>query len=235
MLPKHTALEHVLRRAMRRAGLVTGYVHKCRRQGCGHQEPAPGREPAPLPEVQLQAVPGRPGPEDPVPPPAPHDGVAAAHEGRRPGGGAADHAAPGPAHHDRGLRAPRAGLPQEGDRPPPLRSRRRRTRARRVIPISAAAGGRRARTSRLSRRVALRSRRCPPTRSATLRLAAPFTTHLLPDPEKAHAPSTRRGTAGKRSRGLTVVGARGFEPPTFRSRTERATRLRHAPWCEKVR
>ena len=33
MLPKHTALEHVLRRAMRRAGIVTGYVHKCRRQG----------------------------------------------------------------------------------------------------------------------------------------------------------------------------------------------------------
>src|SRR4051812_25180015 len=72
----------------------------------------------------------------------------------------------------------------------------------------------------------------PAETRATLRLAAPFTTHLLPDPEKGHAPSTRRGTAGKRSRGLTVVGARGFEPPTFRSRTERATRLRHAPWCE---
>src|SRR6185312_2993147 len=28
-----------------------------------------------------------------------------------------------------------------------------------------------------------------------------------------------------------LVGARGFEPPTFRSRTERATRLRHAPIC----
>ncbi|HVV15991.1 MAG TPA: tyrosine-type recombinase/integrase [Polyangia bacterium] len=40
MLPKHTALEHVLRRAMRRAGIVTGYVHKCRRQGCGHHEAA---------------------------------------------------------------------------------------------------------------------------------------------------------------------------------------------------
>ncbi|HEY4395283.1 MAG TPA: tyrosine-type recombinase/integrase [Polyangia bacterium] len=34
MLPKHTKLEEVLRRAMRRAGLVTGYVHKCRRHGC---------------------------------------------------------------------------------------------------------------------------------------------------------------------------------------------------------
>ena len=28
MLPKHTAMEEVLRRAMRRAGIVTGYVHK---------------------------------------------------------------------------------------------------------------------------------------------------------------------------------------------------------------
>jgi integrase len=38
MLPKHTKLEEVLRRAMRRAGLVTGYVYKCRREGCGHRE-----------------------------------------------------------------------------------------------------------------------------------------------------------------------------------------------------
>src|SRR5688500_8047974 len=28
-----------------------------------------------------------------------------------------------------------------------------------------------------------------------------------------------------------LVGARGFEPPTSRSRTVRATRLRYAPWC----
>jgi integrase len=45
MLPKHTALELVLRRAMRRAQLVTGYVHKCRRKGCGHQEAAPDASP----------------------------------------------------------------------------------------------------------------------------------------------------------------------------------------------
>jgi hypothetical protein len=45
MLPKHTALEHMLRRAMRRAGLVTGYVHKGRRQGCGHHEAAPDANP----------------------------------------------------------------------------------------------------------------------------------------------------------------------------------------------
>jgi integrase len=41
-LPKHTKPEEVLRRAMRRAGLVAGYLHKCRRQGCGHREPARG-------------------------------------------------------------------------------------------------------------------------------------------------------------------------------------------------
>src|SRR5262245_48155486 len=55
--------------------------------------------------------------------------------------------------------------------------------------------------------------------AATPRLAcADLSRVALPDAEKAHAPSTRRGTARKRSRGLRVVGARGFEPPTFRSR-----------------
>ena len=37
----------------------------------------------------------------------------------------------------------------------------------------------------------------------------------------------KNGNLGK------VVGARGFEPPTLRSRTVRATKLRHAP--SKVR
>ena len=40
MLRKQTQLELLLRRAMRRDGIVTGYDHKCRRKGCGHQEPA---------------------------------------------------------------------------------------------------------------------------------------------------------------------------------------------------
>ena len=69
----------------------------------------------------------------------------------------------------------------------------------------------------------------PADTRADERLAAPFTTRLLPEPPEAHPAALRPRTAGKRSRGLTVVGARGFEPPTFRSRTERATRLRHAP------
>lgn len=36
-----TPLEEVLRRAMGRAGIVEGYMHGCRRQGCGHKEEAP--------------------------------------------------------------------------------------------------------------------------------------------------------------------------------------------------
>src|SRR5687768_4707375 len=39
---------------------------------------------------------------------------------------------------------------------------------------------------------------------------------------------TRRPTGG-RPAGVGMVGARGFEPPTSRSRTVRATRLRYAP------
>jgi len=30
--------EDILRRALKRAGIVTGYTHKCRRKGCGHEE-----------------------------------------------------------------------------------------------------------------------------------------------------------------------------------------------------
>src|SRR5207245_11223439 len=42
---------------------------------------------------------------------------------------------------------------------------------------------------------------------------------------------SRRSTAGQvgRRAGGEMVGARGFEPPTSRSRTVRATRLRYAP------
>jgi integrase len=38
MYPPTTQLEAVLRRALRRAGIVQGYRHKCRKQGCGHVE-----------------------------------------------------------------------------------------------------------------------------------------------------------------------------------------------------
>ena len=36
--------EDILRRALKRAGIVTGYTHKCRRKGCGHEEAHPDCE-----------------------------------------------------------------------------------------------------------------------------------------------------------------------------------------------
>ena len=41
MMRADVALEGVLRRAMGRAGITTGYQHRCRRKGCGHAEIAP--------------------------------------------------------------------------------------------------------------------------------------------------------------------------------------------------
>jgi integrase len=38
MMSRRTQLEIILRRALKRAGIVTGYTHKCRRSGCGHAE-----------------------------------------------------------------------------------------------------------------------------------------------------------------------------------------------------
>ena len=40
MMPDETRLEDVLRSALGRAGIVTGYAHLCRRKGCGHTEQA---------------------------------------------------------------------------------------------------------------------------------------------------------------------------------------------------
>jgi Phage integrase family len=54
MLPKHIAMEEVLRRAMRRAGIVPGYVEKCRRKGCGHHEPALDSNPRRCPVCQFK-------------------------------------------------------------------------------------------------------------------------------------------------------------------------------------
>ena len=44
MMRSDVPLESVLRRAMGRAGLTTGYVHVCRAQGCRYVEPAPDGE-----------------------------------------------------------------------------------------------------------------------------------------------------------------------------------------------
>jgi hypothetical protein len=40
MYARTTQLEIVLRRALRRAGMVLGYRHKCRKHGCGYVEAA---------------------------------------------------------------------------------------------------------------------------------------------------------------------------------------------------
>ena len=40
MLSRHAPLEEVLRRALKHAGLVEGYEHRCRKPGCGHKEQA---------------------------------------------------------------------------------------------------------------------------------------------------------------------------------------------------
>ncbi|MFH1177171.1 MAG: tyrosine-type recombinase/integrase, partial [Acidobacteriota bacterium] len=49
----------VLRRALARAEIVTGWTHKCRRQGCGHREAAPDKAPRRCPKcnMRLWAVP----------------------------------------------------------------------------------------------------------------------------------------------------------------------------------
>jgi hypothetical protein len=156
MLPKHTAMEEVLRRAMRRAGIVTGYV------------------------------------------------VAPADAGRRPSG-PADHAAPGPADHDRGLRPPRPGLPQEGDRPPALRAGAGRQDVA-VIPISAAVTG--SDPSGSDQRVHLSAGGAsePPLPADLRPVAAPFSTRFQPSPPIAHAPSTRRLGISKRRRGVKLSG-----------------------------
>ncbi|MFC1610707.1 tyrosine-type recombinase/integrase [Myxococcota bacterium] len=43
-LSRNTKLSKILRRAMGRAKVVTGYKHVCRRHGCGHKETAPDSE-----------------------------------------------------------------------------------------------------------------------------------------------------------------------------------------------
>ena len=58
----------------------------------------------------------------------------------------------------------------------------------------------------------------PADTRADERFAAPFTTRLLPEPPKERPSPLDTQPVEKVLRGLTVVGARGFEPPTFRSR-----------------
>ncbi len=223
MLPRYTALEHVLRRAMCRAGLVTGYVHKCRRHACGHQEAAADANPRRCPKCDFKLFP-----------------VGQVRKIRF--------------HH---LRHTTASLLLMGGADLAAVQRIMRHQDPRITTevyghlsgtylkkeierlsfgAAPAEPGDALHSAQEGQRLyAAGGAQEPPLPAdarAETRPAAPFTTHLLPDPPKGHAPGTRRGAVGKDPRGLTVVGARGFEPPAFRSRTERATRLRHAPLRE---
>ncbi len=53
MMRRDVALEDVLRRALGRAGIVTGYRHVCRRRGCGHAEQATDAEPRRCPACSM--------------------------------------------------------------------------------------------------------------------------------------------------------------------------------------
>jgi integrase len=54
MMRKDVALESVLRRAMGRAGIATGWRHVCRRLGCGHVEEAPDEEQRRCPSCSMK-------------------------------------------------------------------------------------------------------------------------------------------------------------------------------------
>ena len=213
MLPKHTALEHVLRRAMRRAGLVTGYVHKCRRHGCGHHEAAPDANLRRCPTCTFKLFP-----------------VGQVRKIRF--------------HHLRHTTA--SLLLMNGADLAAVQRIMRHQDPRLTTEVYGhlSPGYLKKEIERLSfgpapaedagteSQVAASGAKESPLLAVTrdnARIATPFTTRLLPNPEKGRAAATRRRAVGKDPRGLRVVGARGFEPPTFRSRTERATRLRHAP------
>ena len=115
MMARGIQLELILRRALRRAKIVIGYRHVCRRKGCGHAA-GPGRGSPRVSEVQDEALAGRSVSAAAVPPHPAYDGVAA-HDGwGGPPGGAADHAARRSAYHDRVLRPPRARPPAQRDR-----------------------------------------------------------------------------------------------------------------------
>jgi len=57
MRTDETDLQQVLRRAMGRAGLVRGFLHVCRRKGCGHEEQAEDAELRKCPNCKMKLWP----------------------------------------------------------------------------------------------------------------------------------------------------------------------------------
>ncbi len=54
MHPEDVKLDRVLRRALGRAGVVTGYDHRCRRKGCGYSKEAPDNDPGRCPRCNMR-------------------------------------------------------------------------------------------------------------------------------------------------------------------------------------
>ena len=57
LLSRRVQLEQVLRRALRRANILTGWRHTCRRKDCGHLEHAPDAEIRRCPKCEMQLWP----------------------------------------------------------------------------------------------------------------------------------------------------------------------------------
>ena len=57
MMSRQVQLELVLRRALRRANILTGYRHICRRRGCGHVELAPDDDLRRCPKCKMKLWP----------------------------------------------------------------------------------------------------------------------------------------------------------------------------------
>jgi hypothetical protein len=57
MMSRQVQLELILRRALRRANILTGYHHVCRRPDCGHAELAPNNEIRRCPKCRMKLWP----------------------------------------------------------------------------------------------------------------------------------------------------------------------------------
>ncbi len=222
MFRKQTQLELLLRRAMRRAGLVTGYVHKCRRKGCGHQEPAADANPRRCPTcnfklfavgqvrkirfhhlrhttASLLLMNG-----------ADLAAVQRIMRHQDPRTTTEFYGHLGATYLKREVERLSFGppAPEPGTSPPVPAQEPRSLQVAGGAPESP----------------------LPATDARTAaQKATPFTTRLLPTPKKAHPPRTRRVAVGKDSRGLRLVGVAGFEPTTSCSQSRRATKLRYTP------
>jgi integrase len=136
MMSERTQLAIVLRRALRRAGIVTGFRHVCRRK-VRPRRAGTRRGTAPVPQVQHEALADRRSAPPALSRPAAFDGVAADDGRGEPGGGAANPAPHGPSHHDRSVRSPRARLSgwtaSRSARHRPTRTSLRRPRTTRLL------------------------------------------------------------------------------------------------------